>query len=289
MPLSLGEAIFFINTYFQIYLNRDYFSYSEDYLPPCLQSSLSYYSHFRPTQALPPQNSYNIERNYDWSEQLMKDPQDPPTPQLNLVCHDSQLAPIVNMDGRVEITGVPCHCVHCFIHDAYFLHSIRRCLYVFTPSTTSNLPPFVLSSSEFQALQNGSLHLRLFNVLFEENKWQLSPSRYRFHLNSIDIFSLQVSHSPILSLSLESLDRELLRPQFVCSQRNQLYSDFTLCRAHFSHCFISLRRPSDRFVPSKSAGKEQRFARRRTSELCSALAADRRRRRPRVRFNGLRV
>lgn len=198
MPLSLDDAMFFIINYYQIHLERDYTTFTIEYLPPCLRSFFAYYSRFRTAQALLHQNNYDFERNYDWSESLMKEPQNPPPPKFDLVCHDPQLAPLVNMNGETPTSDSPCHCVHCFIHDAYFLLSVHRCIYVFSPASTPNLSPFVLSSSEFQALRDGTLHLRLFNVVFEDDKWCFSPSRYRFHFNSIDIFSLSVPHAAIL-------------------------------------------------------------------------------------------
>ena len=192
MPLSLDDAMYLIINYYQIHLERDYTTFTIECLPPCLRSFFAYYSRFRTTQALLPQNSYYLERNYDWSERLMKEPQNPPPPTFDLVCHDPQLAPIVNTDCQSLTSDSPCHCVHCFIHDAYFLLSVHRCIYVFSPTSTSDLSPFVLSSSEFQSLRDGTLHLRLFNVIFEDGKWSFSPSRYRFYFNSIDVFSLNV-------------------------------------------------------------------------------------------------
>ena len=186
MPLSLDDAMYLIINYYQIHLDMDYTSFSIECLPPCLRSFFAYYSRFRTTQALLPQNSYYLERNYDWSERLMKEPQNPPPPTFDLVCHDPQLAPIVNTDDQSPTSDSPCHCVHCFIHDAYFLLSVHRCIYVFSPTSTSDLSPFVLSSSEFQSLRDGTLHLRLFNVIFEDGKWSFSPSRYRFYFNSIE-------------------------------------------------------------------------------------------------------
>ena len=186
MPLSLDDAMYLIINYYQIHLDMDYTSFSIECLPPCLRSFFAYYSRFRTTQALLPQNSYYLERNYDWSERLMKEPQNPPPPTFDLVCHQS-----LTSDS-------PCHCVHCFIHDAYFLLSVHRCIYVFSPTSTSDLSPFVLSSSEFQSLRDGTLHLRLFNVIFEDGKWSFSPSRYRFYFNSIDVFSLNVPRPSFL-------------------------------------------------------------------------------------------
>ena len=116
MPLSLDDAMFFIINYYQIHLERDYTTFTIEYLPPCLRSFFAYYSRFRTAQALLHQNNYDFERNYDWSESLMKEPQNPPPPKFDLVCHDPQLAPLVNMNGETPTSDSPCHCVHCFIH-----------------------------------------------------------------------------------------------------------------------------------------------------------------------------
>lgn len=196
--MSLDEAFSFIVTYYRVYLECGYSSLSVDYFLQYLRPFFPYYSHVRTAPSFLPQNSYYVERNYDWSQQLMREPQTPPTPLLDIICHNPQLAPVVNMDGQKAVSNSPCHCVHCFIHDAYFLLSVHRCIYIFSPSSASTLSPFNLSSSEFQALQDGTLRLRLFNVLYEDGKWRFSANRYRFHLNSIDVFALHVRRAAFL-------------------------------------------------------------------------------------------
>lgn len=87
-----------------------------------------------------------------------------------------------------------CDCIHCYIHAAYPLDQLQRCVYCISSARINYYSQlfFTLTNEEYQSIVRGETKINMFVLSRIDTTWRLSSDRFRILVNNVEVFSHQV-------------------------------------------------------------------------------------------------
>lgn len=146
-------------------------------------------------------NSYhffiNLINRFDWTQITQKQTQTTNS-SIPIECQCR------NQKRRKLITNEPlpshlsfsnnCDCIHCFIHAAFPLDQLQRCVYCISSARINYYSQlfFNLTNEEYQSIVRGETKINMFVLSRVDTTWRLSSDRFRILVNNVEVFSHQV-------------------------------------------------------------------------------------------------